>query len=52
MGNYVADYHELLRRDDVEAVLILVPIPLNLPITATAWGPGNTSSAKSPLEAT
>jgi predicted dehydrogenase len=33
MGNYVADYHELLRRDDVEAVLILVPIPLNLSIT-------------------
>jgi predicted dehydrogenase len=33
MGDYHADYRELLRRDDVEAVLILVPIPLNLQIT-------------------
>ena len=33
LAEYVADYRELLRRDDVEAVLVLVPIPLNLPIT-------------------
>jgi predicted dehydrogenase len=32
MANYVADYPDQLRRDDVEAVLILVPIPLNLPV--------------------
>jgi len=28
MDNYYADYHDLLRRDDVEAVLVTVPIPL------------------------
>jgi len=29
MADYHADYHDLLRRDDVEAVLISLPIPLN-----------------------
>ena len=28
MAQYHADYHDLLRRDDVEAVLVTVPIPL------------------------
>jgi predicted dehydrogenase len=27
MDSYVEDYHDLLRRDDVEAVLVAVPIP-------------------------
>ena len=33
MAQYYADYHALLRRDDVEAVLIALPIPLNYPVT-------------------
>ena len=33
MTGYAADYHELLRRDDVEAVLVCVPIPQLLSIT-------------------
>ncbi len=33
MAEYTADYHELLRREDVEAVLISLPIPLNEPVT-------------------
>ena len=33
MTDYHADYHDLLRRDDVEAVLISLPIPLNEPVT-------------------
>src|SRR6476659_6931518 len=28
MADYHADYHDLLARDDVEAVLIALPIPL------------------------
>lgn len=33
MADYHADYHDLLRRDDVEAVLISLPIPLNYAVT-------------------
>jgi predicted dehydrogenase len=33
MEDYYADYRQLLRRDDVEAVLISLPIPLNEPVT-------------------
>ena len=33
MDNYVSDYHALLRRDDIEAVLVCVPIPQLLSIT-------------------
>ncbi len=40
MDGYAADYHDLLRRDDVEAVLIALPIPLNLPVTREALAAG------------
>jgi predicted dehydrogenase len=40
MDNYHANYHDLLRRDDVEAVLVSLPIPLNLPVTREALAAG------------
>ncbi|MDP9368713.1 MAG: Gfo/Idh/MocA family oxidoreductase [Chloroflexota bacterium] len=40
MEEYTADYHELLRREDVEAVLISLPIPLNEPVTRAALEAG------------
>jgi predicted dehydrogenase len=40
MDDYAVDYHDLLRRDDVEAVLISLPIPLNLPVTRDALAAG------------
>ena len=40
MNGYTADYHSLLRRDDVEAVLISVPIPGLLPITRDCLAAG------------
>ncbi len=33
---YTPDYHDLLRRDDVDAVLISLPISLNYPVTRDA----------------
>ncbi len=33
LDDYHGDYHDLLRRDDVEAVLVSLPIPLNYPVT-------------------
>jgi predicted dehydrogenase len=40
MDDYHADYRGLLRRDDVEAVLIALPIPLNEPATRAALAAG------------
>ncbi len=40
MDDYVDDYHDLLARSDVEAVLISLPIPLNLPVTKAALEAG------------
>jgi predicted dehydrogenase len=40
MERYYPDYHDLLRRDDVEAVLICVPIPQLLPITRNSLAAG------------
>lgn len=40
MDEYVADYHDLLARPDVEAVLISLPIPLNYPVTKAALEAG------------
>jgi len=40
MRNYHADYADLLRRDDVEAVLIALPIPLLYPATRDALQAG------------
>ena len=40
MDAYVPDYQDLLRRDDVDAVLISLPIPLNFPVTQAALEAG------------
>jgi len=40
MSAYHADYHALLRRDDVEAVLVAVPIPLLYPVVRAALEAG------------
>jgi len=40
MADYYADYHDLLRRDDVEAVLISLPIPLNYRVTSDCLAAG------------
>jgi predicted dehydrogenase len=40
MADYFADYHDLLRRDDVEAVLISLPIPLNYQVTSDCLAAG------------
>src|SRR5215218_3499807 len=40
MDGYTADLRDLLRRDDVDAVLISLPIPLNLPVTRAALEAG------------
>jgi predicted dehydrogenase len=40
MSHYVSDYHELLRRGDVEVVLVCVPIPQLLPITRECLAAG------------
>jgi len=40
MAGYGADYQELLRRDDIQAVLVCVPIPALLPITRDCLAAG------------
>jgi predicted dehydrogenase len=40
MDAFVVDYQDLLGRDDVDAVLISLPIPLNLPVTQAALEAG------------
>ncbi|HEV2127345.1 MAG TPA: Gfo/Idh/MocA family oxidoreductase, partial [Thermomicrobiales bacterium] len=40
MDAYVEDFHDLLRRDDVDAVLVSLPIPLNYPVTRAALEAG------------
>ena len=40
MDRFSEDYHDLLRRDDVDAVLIALPIPLNMPVTRDALEAG------------
>jgi predicted dehydrogenase len=40
MEDYHADYRDLLRRDDVDAVLISLPIPLNYTVTREALEAG------------
>ncbi len=40
MDDYHQDYHDLLRRDDVETVLISLPIPLNYAVTREALEAG------------
>ncbi len=40
MSGHHADYRELLRRDDIDAVLIALPIPLLYPVTREALAAG------------
>jgi len=40
MDDYAADYHDLLERSDVDAVLISLPIPMNFPVTKAALEAG------------
>jgi predicted dehydrogenase len=40
MNDYHQDYRESVRRDDVETVLISLPIPLNYGVTREALGGG------------
>ena len=40
MDAYAADYRDLLRRDDVDAVLVSLPIPLNYPVSRAALEAG------------
>ncbi|HVC35150.1 MAG TPA: Gfo/Idh/MocA family oxidoreductase [Chloroflexota bacterium] len=40
LDDYHADYRDVLRRDDVEAVLIALPIPLNEPIARASLEAG------------
>jgi predicted dehydrogenase len=40
MDTFTLDYHDLLGRDDVDAVLISLPIPLNYPVTRDALAAG------------
>lgn len=40
MAGYTADYRELLGREDVDAVLISLPIPLNYPVAREALAAG------------
>jgi len=40
MNHYTSDYHALLRRGDVEVVLVCVPIPQLLPITRDCLAAG------------
>ena len=51
MDAFVADYHDLLRRDDVDAVLISLPIPLNLPVTREVLEAGKHVVCEKPLAA-
>src|SRR5699024_7434231 len=40
MSLFTTDYEELLRRDDVDTVLISLPIPLNEPVTRASLAAG------------
>ena len=40
MDDYHADYHDLLARGDVDAVLVSLPIPLNYPVTRDCMAAG------------
>jgi predicted dehydrogenase len=51
MAAYVADYRDLLRRDDVDAVLISLPIPLNYPATRAALEAGKDAICEKPAGA-
>ena len=51
MDAYAADYGDLLRRDDVDAVLVSLPIPLNYPATRAALEAGKHVACEKPAGA-
>lgn len=51
LDDYYQDYHDLLRRDDVEAVLISLPIELNYPVTCAALAAGKDVICEKPTGA-
>ena len=51
MDDYHQDYRELLRRDDVEAVLVSLPIPLSYPITRDCLRAGKHAVCEKPAGA-
>ncbi len=51
MDDYHEDYRQLLRRDDVEAVLISLPIPLNYAVTRDALAAGKDVICEKPAGA-
>jgi predicted dehydrogenase len=51
MDDFTADYHELLARDDVDAVLISLPIPLNYPVTRDSLEAGKDVICEKPTGA-
>jgi predicted dehydrogenase len=49
MADYSPDYRALLRRDDVEAVLVALPIPLNYPVTRDCLAAGKHVICEKPV---
>ncbi len=49
MEGYTPVYEDLLRRDDIDAVLISVPIPMNYPVTAEALSAGKQVICEKPV---
>lgn len=48
---YLLDYHDLLRRDDVEAVSIVLPYHMNYPVTKDALDAGKHVLVEKPITA-
>ncbi len=51
MDDFTTDYHELLGRDDVDVVLISLPIPLNYPVTRDSLAAGKDVICEKPTGA-
>ncbi len=49
MEGYTPVYEDLLRRDDIDAVLISLPIPMNYPVTAEALSAGKNVICEKPV---
>ena len=52
MDDFMADYRDLLRREDVDAVLVSLPIPLNYAVTRAALEAGKHVICEKPAGAT
>jgi predicted dehydrogenase len=51
MDAFISDYDQLLKRDDIDTVLISLPIPLNLPVTREALQAGKDVICEKPTGA-